>query len=446
VTARDRSVLHVDLDAFFVAVERVRDPSLVGRPVVVGGSPEQRGVVAAASYEAREYGVHSAMPMAQALRLCPDLVRVRGGHGLYGRASRAVFDVLGGYTPIIEKVSVDEAYLDLSGTGLLYDRAVDAAERMRREVRERLRLDLTIGVSRNRLVSKVASAFAKPRGLFDVRPGQESRFLAPLPVKVLPGIGPVTTKRLLDFRIPRLGTLAGTEGWFLEEVFGSYGPAMQRRARGEDDTPVRPPWERHEAKTIGHEQTFPRDTEDHGFLRAKLQELLADAARRLRAQGLLARKLTVRLRYADFVAETRDTTLPVPTDHDGELLEPALEILHRMATRRTLVRLLGVRLGGLSRGYWQGSLLDEGRARERQLVEALDGIRDRHGMGAVRVGETVWLGRGHVARGGVAAASSGLASPLPPRSSYPPDSPGTVTPTSTRPGGGRDSPAGTPPP
>ncbi|MBL7009551.1 MAG: DNA polymerase IV, partial [Planctomycetes bacterium] len=151
MTARDRSVLHVDLDAFFVAVERVRDPSLIGRPVVVGGSPEQRGVVAAASYEARAYGIHSAMPMAQAMWLCPDLVRVRGGHGLYGRASRAVFALLGNYTPIVEKVSVDEAYLDLSGTALLYSRAVDAAERMRKEVLERLRLDLTIGVSRNRL-------------------------------------------------------------------------------------------------------------------------------------------------------------------------------------------------------------------------------------------------------------------------------------------------------
>ncbi len=394
MAARDRSVLHVDLDAFFVAVERVRDPSLVGRPVVVGGSPEQRGVVAAASYEARAYGIHSAMPMAQALRLCPDLVRVRGGHDLYGRASRAVFSLLGAYTPVVEKVSVDEAYLDLSGTGLLFPRAVDAAERMRREVRERLRLDLTIGVSRNRLVSKVASAFAKPQGLFEVRPGQEARFLAPLPVKTLPGIGPVTTQRLLDFRIPRLGTLAATERWFLEEVFGSYGPAMQQRARGEDDTPVRPPWEQHEAKSIGHEETFPRDVEDHGFLRAKLQELLTGAARRLRAQGLLARKLTVRLRYADFVTEGRDATLPVATDHDGELLAPALDLLHRMATRRTLVRLLGVRLGGLSRGYWQGSLLDEGRARERRLVAALDGIRDRHGSSAVRVGETVWLGSG----------------------------------------------------
>jgi len=212
-----RTVLHADLDAFFVAVERVRDPRLRGRPVVVGGSPAERGVVAAASYEARALGIHSAMPMAQALRLCPDLVRVRGSHGLYRRASRAVFELLGAYTPIVERVSVDEAYLDLSGTERLFGRAVDAAERMRREVRERLRLDLSIGVACNRLVSKIASAFAKPRGLFEVLPGQEARFLAPQPVATLPGVGPVTERRLLDFNIPRLGQLAVTERWFLEE-------------------------------------------------------------------------------------------------------------------------------------------------------------------------------------------------------------------------------------
>ena len=386
-----RSILHVDLDSFFVAVERVVDPKLRDRPVVVGGSAAQRGVVAAASYEAREYGIHSAMPMARAVRLCPDLVRVTPTPGLYGRASRAVFAILGDYTPVVEKVSVDEAYLDLTGTQLLFDRALDAAQTMREEIRERLRLDVTIGVSRNRLVSKVASGFAKPRGLFDVHPGQESRFLAPLPVKVLPGIGPVTTRRLHDFNIQRLGVLAGTEAWFLEEVFGSYGPAMQRRARGEDDTPVCPPWESPEAKTVGHEETFARDTQDHGFLRAKLQQMLESATRRLREDGLLARKVHVKLRYADFLTETRDATLPSATDHDAELLDAASALLHRMATRRTLVRLLGVRLGGLQRGFWQGSLLDRRGNQERRLLSALDEVRRRYGVTAVRSGCTVWL-------------------------------------------------------
>jgi len=388
---RERTVVHVDLDAFFVAVERVREPRLRGRPVVVGGAPEERGVVAAASYEARRHGIHSAMPMARALRLCPDLVRVPPSPELYRRASRAVFAILRHYTPVVEPVSVDEDYLDLTGTGLLFGRAVDAAEGLRREVRERLGLDATVGISRNRLVSKVASAFAKPCGLFDVRPGQEPRFLAPLPVVRLPGIGPVTERRLRDLNIPRLGLLAATPDWFLEEVFGACGPAMQSRARGEDDTPVSPPWERPEAKSIGHEETFPRDTDDHTFLRARLQDLLGRAAARLRAKGLLARRLTVHLRYADFVDETRDTTLPRPTDHDVELLEPALALLHRMAVRRTLVRLLGVRLSGLTRGFWQAGLWEEQRARERRLLVTLDRVRAKYGRRAVASGASVLL-------------------------------------------------------
>ncbi|MDP6849933.1 MAG: DNA polymerase IV [Planctomycetota bacterium] len=389
--SRSRSVLHVDLDAFFVAVERVLNPSLNGLPVVVGGAPEKRGVVAAASYEARSFGIHSAMPMAQALRLCPDLVRVHGSHGMYSRASRAVFGILGNFTPIVEKVSVDEAYLDMTGTGLAIGRTLDAAEKMRKEVRERLRLDLTVGVSENRLVSKVASAFAKPQGLFDVRPGQEARFLAPLPVKTLPGVGPVTEKKLLDFNLPKLGAVANTEAWFLEEVFGSYGPALQRRARGQDDTPVLPPWERPQEKSIGHEETFPEDVGDDAFLRAKLQVLLSAATRRLRKKSLLARKVSIRLRWADFVTVSRDFTLPLATDHDAELLEPALELLHRMQTRRTLVRLLGVRLGGLCRGFWQGSLHEPQRGRERSLVHALDSIRDRYGEKSVQTGEAARL-------------------------------------------------------
>ncbi len=388
---RLRSVLHADLDAFFVAVECVLNPRLKGRPVVVGGAPEKRGVVAAASYEARSFGIHSAMPMAQAFRLCPDLVRVSGSHAMYSRASRAVFEILGNFTPIVEKVSVDEAYLDMTGTNLVVGRTLDAAEKMRREVRERLRLDLTIGSSQNRLVSKVASAFAKPQGLFDVRPGQEARFLAPLPVKTLPGVGPVTEEKLLGFNLPTLGSLANTETCFLKERFGSYGASLRRRARGEDETPVLPPWERPQEKSIGHEETFPEDTGDDDFLHAKLQALLSAATRRLRKRALLARKVTIRLRWADFVTVSRDFTLPLATDHDGELLKPALELLHRMQTRRTLVRLLGVRLSGLCRGFWQGSLHEVQGSPGRSLVQALDSIRDRYGDSSVQTGEEVRL-------------------------------------------------------
>lgn len=392
-TASDgRSILHVDLDAFFVSVERVLDPRLNGRPVVVGGSPEGRGVVAAASYEARQFGVHSAMPMGQALRLCPDLVRVGGSHDLYSRASKAVFDLIGAYTPLVEKVSVDEAYLDLSGTHHLFGNALDAADRMRKEVKERLRLDLTVGVSSNRLVSKVASGFAKPCGLFDVQPGQEPRFFAPLPIKVMPGIGPVTGKRLRDFHIDQLGVLADTDAWFLEEVFGSYGSSMKRRARGQDETPVCPPWERPERKSLGHERTFAEDTDDLKVLRGRLQRLLEKACAEMRAKGLLARTLSVKLRYADFVTETRDLTLPQPSDHDLEWWEVAEQQLDRMMSkRRTLVRLLGVRFTGLERGFWQGGLFEEERTVQRGRIAVLDKIRNKYGEKSVQSGDRLWL-------------------------------------------------------
>ena len=392
ITGGGRSILHVDLDAFFVSVERVLDPRLNGRPVVVGGSPEGRGVVAAASYEARQFGVHSAMPMGQAMRLCPDLVRVGGSHGMYSRASKAVFELIGAYTPMVEKVSVDEAYLDLSGTHHLFGNALDAADRMRKEVKERLRLDLTVGVSSNRLVSKVASGFAKPCGLFDVRPGQEPRFFAPLPIKVLPGIGPVTGKRLHDFHIDQLGVLADTDGWFLEEAFGSYGSSMKRRARGQDETPVCPPWERPERKSLGHERTFAEDTDDLKVLRGRLQRLLEKTCAEMRSKGLLARTLSVKLRYADFVTETRDLTLAQPSDHDLEWWEVAEQQLERMMSkRRTLVRLLGVRFTGLERGFWQGGLFEEERVVQRGRIAVLDKIRNKYGEKSVQSGDRLWL-------------------------------------------------------
>lgn len=389
---RERAILHVDLDAFFVSVERVLNPKLRGRPVVVGGPPEGRGVVAAASYEARRYGISSAMPMGQAMRLCPDLVRVGGSHGFYARASKAVFDLIGSYTPIVEKVSVDEAYLDLSGTEHLFGHALDAADRMRREVKERLRLDLTVGVSTNRLVSKVASGFAKPCGLFDVRPGQEPRFFAPLPVRVMPGIGPVTAGRLRDFHIDLLGTLAGTDRWFLEEVFGSYGGSMRRRARGVDETPVCPPWERPARKSIGHERTFAEDTDDLQVLRGRLQRLLEKTCAEMRSKGLLGRTLSIKLRYADFVTETRDLTLPQPSDHDLEWWQVAAEQLQRMMQkRRTLVRLLGVRFTGLERGFWQGGLFEQERTVQRERITVQDRLRSRYGEKAVQCGDRLWL-------------------------------------------------------
>jgi DNA polymerase-4 len=388
---KQRSVLHVDLDTFFVSVERVLNPNLCGKPVVVGGSAQQRGVVAAASYEARQYGVHSAMPMAQAKRLCPDLTRVRGSHKMYSRASRAVFALLGGYTPVIEKVSIDEAYLDLSGTHHLFGDALDAADEMRRRVKEELRLDLSVGISANRLVSKVASAHAKPFGLCDVVHGGEARFFSPMAVKKLPGIGLVTANKLRDFNIDYLGVLADTEKQLLEDVFGSHGAAMQRRARGECNVEVCPPWQRSAPKSIGHEQTFASDIDDMKLLRGHIQLLLEQACARVRSKSLAAKTLSLKVRFADFTTRTRDISLPQHSDNEQLWMQQAVVLLEKMLKRRSLVRLLGVRFTNFSANYFQSSLFDAEGAEQRARTAIADDLREKYKGSSFKSGASLWV-------------------------------------------------------
>lgn len=390
---RKRIVLHVDLDAFFVSVERVLDPSLCGKPVVVGGSAEGRGVVAAASYEARAFGVRSAMPMAQALRLCPQLVRVRGSRGVYGRASRAVFERLLRYTPLLEKVSVDEAYLDLTGCVQLREGGFATALRMREEIREALRLDLSVGIATNRLVAKVGSGFAKPAGVFEVLPGQEARFLAPQPIRVLPGIGPATERRLQELGIRTLGQIQCLDGALLEECFGRHGAELQRRALGEDERPVREQGDRRAPKSVGHERTFAKDVRDPQVLRGRLQELVEQGLSRLREQGLAARTFSLKLRTADFDTRTRDATLAQPSNLDGDWWPEAVRLLEKELRPGMAVRLLGARFTGLDTQVIQGGLFeDPARVAGRARTELLDRVRARYGEGALRGGERLFLG------------------------------------------------------
>lgn len=381
-----RTILHADLDSFFVACERIRDPLLRGRPVVVGGAPERRGVVSSASYEARRFGIRSAMPVGQALRLCPDLVVVPPTPGLYGRASRAVMELLAGYSPVVEKASVDEAYVDLTGTGRLFGTALDLAVRVRREIKDRLGLEATLGVATNRLVSKVAAQLAKPSGLLDVMPGQEAGLLAPLRVERLPGVGPRTRSRLCTLGIARVGELARVPPTCLEAAFGLCGLVLHRRARGEDDTPLSTS---RAALSVGTETTFSVDTADRVHLEAMLMSQVERTARELRTMGVQARTITVRVRYADFVDASRSRTIDPPSDIDMELFEEARELMRRALARRTLVRLLGVRFSGFDHTGWQMGLFDgRGRARRRALVLALDEVRTRHGSDSVRWGRT----------------------------------------------------------
>lgn len=353
-----RVVFHVDLDAFFVAVERVLDPSLMGRPVVVGGSPDGRGVVAAASYEARAFGVRSAMPMARAVRLCPQLVRVRGSRDAYRRASRAVFGLLRELSPRLQKVSIDEAFLELTGQPLRHGRAFDTAIHLQSEVRRRFRLDLSMGIASNRLVAKVASGASKPVGVLEVRPGQEARFLAPLAVRKLPGIGPATAERLHALRISTLGELANADPERLTLHLGREVEGLQRRAQGVDNSPVRPPAPDALPKSISHESTFPVDRSDLRFLSTQLERLLHATAERLRDREAYARTVSVKLRMADFLTCTRDRTLAHPGREDGDFLPAALELLEGLVDGHQPVRLLGVKLAGIERGAWQPALFE----------------------------------------------------------------------------------------
>lgn len=353
-----RIIFHVDLDAFFVAVERVLDPSLQGKPVVVGGSPSGRGVVAAASYEARAYGVRSAMPMARAVRLCPSLVRVRGSRDAYRRASKAVFARFHELTPQVQGMSIDEAYLDLSEQLESAQVAEDCARALQRRVREELRLDLSVGIASNRVVAKVASGQAKPCGVLRVLPGEEAAFLAPLPVRKLPGIGPATAARLADARIRTLGELVAAEPRRLQARLGHEVERLQRRAAGVDLSPVRVPDAQRLPKSISQETTFAQDRRDRPFLLGKLQSLLSQTAQRLRSHSAVARTVSVKLRHADFTTLTRDCTLPHSGRLDADFLPSAQALLEGLLEDQPAVRLLGVKLAGIHRGCWQPTLFE----------------------------------------------------------------------------------------
>src|ERR1700680_254814 len=300
-------ILHVDMDAFFVSVELLDRPELRGKPVVVGGQPGQRGVVTAASYEARKYGIQSAMPLRTAGRLCPHAVFLESRHHLYSEWSDRVAAILGKYSPVVEMASVDEAYLDLAGTGRLHGPPFAAAHSLLREITAKTGLPCSAGLARTRLVAKVASDQAKPRGLLWVPAGAEAAFLAPLGVRRIPGIGKVTEAALRKLEIERVEQLAALPQEKLEAIFGRWGTALYRKSRGEDSYEF---FTDAEPKSISHSHTFGSDTRDAGALGAMLSRLGQKAAKRLREAGLEANTVSVTIRYAGFQTVTRAKTLP----------------------------------------------------------------------------------------------------------------------------------------
>jgi DNA polymerase-4 len=378
------TILHVDMDAFFVSVELLERPELRGKPVVVGGRPDQRGVVSAASYEARKYGIHSAMPLRTAGRLCPHAVFLDGHHEKYSEWSDRVASILAKFSPIVEMVSIDEAYLDLGGTERLHGPPFAAADKLLRSITRSTGLPCSGGLATTRLVAKVASDQAKPRGLVWVAPGMEARFLAPLPIRKIPGIGEVTERALRALGIETVEQLAAHEQEKLEKIFGQWGTALYRKARGGDSYEFLIDAE---PKSISHNHTFGEDTSDVAEMESLLSHLSQKACKRLREAGLSARTLTLTIRYAGFQTYTRSKTVQEPVHLDTDIHAIFLELFrtHRDAQRK--VRLLGVALSGLCHGAQQLDLLEADR-REKldRLTKATDQLRDKFGFGSVQFG------------------------------------------------------------
>jgi DNA polymerase-4 len=382
--AATSSILHVDMDAFFVSVELLERPELIGKAVVVGGRPDQRGVVTAASYEARKFGVHSAMPLRTAGKLCPHAIFLDGHHRKYGEWSDRIAAILAKFSPIVEMVSIDEAYLELAGTERLHGPPLAATDKLLRMITATTGLPCSGGLAATRLVAKVASEQAKPRGLVWVAPGSEARFLAPLPVRKIPGIGEVTERALRALGLETVGQLADLPQEKLEKIFGQWGTALYRKARGGDSYEFVIDAE---PKSISHNHTFGEDTNDTEGLVAMLSHLSQKACKRLRESGLTARTLTLTIRYAGFDTYTRSKTLPEATLLDGDIFAVFQKLFREHRDEKRKIRLLGVSLGGFSHGVRQLDLLEaERRGKLEKLTRAADNLRDRFGFDSVKFG------------------------------------------------------------
>jgi DNA polymerase IV len=387
INSSSSCILHVDMDAFFVSVELLDQPELRGKPVVVGGQPNQRGVVTAASYEARKYGIHSAMPLRTAGRLCPHAVFLESRHSLYSEWSERIAKILTKYSPIVEMASVDEAYLDLAGTERLHGPPLAAAHVLLREITRTTGLPCSGGLARTRLVAKVASDQAKPRGLLWIPAGSEAQFLAPLSVRCVPGIGKVTEKALHALGIKTVGEIASMPEETFEQRFGKWGTALHRKAHGIDTYEFSLDAE---PKSISHNHTFSSDTADAETLDATLSLLCQKVAKRLRESGLSASTVTLTIRYESFETITRSRTLREPTHLDPELFETVKHLFERHQDPRRKIRLLGVALSSFTHGGQQLGLLDAGKHEKlERLAKATDGLRDRFGFSKVQFGGSV---------------------------------------------------------
>jgi DNA polymerase-4 len=392
VVVMQRLICHVDMDAFFVSVEELYDPSLKGKPVVVGGRANQRGVVAAASYEARKFGVHSAMPLRTAGHLCPHATFVEGHPERYKEYSQKVFAVLNRFSPLIEMASIDEAYIDLTGTERLHGPPLRAAHKLHEAIGRETSLRCSLGLASSRLVAKVSSDQAKPNGVLFVLPGREARFLAPLDVRKIPGVGKKMEASLHRIGIRRVGDLANLEESFLATRFGKWGLALAGKARGADaggwfDSEI---GAHEDPKSISHEHTFNLDTADKDQLETMLLKLSEMVSKRLREHELYARTIQLKLRLEDFSTVTRAHSLDHATQLDREVAGAVIRLFRETWDNKTPVRLLGVHAGSLQPVEGQMSLLEEpNTARLRSAFRSVDHIRNRFGASSVSLAKTL---------------------------------------------------------
>jgi DNA polymerase-4 len=377
-----RTIFHLDLDAFFVSVERILDPSLKGKPVIVGGDPKYgRGVVAACSYEARAYGLHSAMPIRTAYRLCPHGIYIHGSHGEYSLFSRAVKNILLQYAPVVQRASIDEFYMDFTGCRNVYGSLFTFAPFLQKEIWYKLSLPCSIGIGSNKTIAKIGSDCLKPNGITYILPGMEKEFLAPMPVESIPGVGKVTLKDLHSKGIYKIGDITELPQDYFAVAYGKYGIDLYRKACGQGSEYLTV---EHEQKSISHERTFA-DVTSKKFLKEKLFKLTGKVCQELRDKNWLTSSVNIKLRYSDFKTLTRSRKIR-PTDDDKIIFDTACNMLMKAYTRRVAVRLIGIGISKFSSFSEQEELFEWEDIKRRKMLRAITRLRDRYGYEVIRVG------------------------------------------------------------
>jgi len=375
-------IMHIDMDTFFVSVERVCNPGLEGKPIIVGGDPAGRGVVACASYEVRKYGVKAGMPLSTAKKLCPSAIFLKGSWEKYSMYSEKVMSILNNYTPDIEQVSIDEAYLDLTGTERLWGHPYELAENIQRRIKKETGLDATIGLGSNKLIAKIASGLAKPRGVLWIMPNYEAAFLSYLPLEKIPGVGPKTAQIFKELNIRTAKELLSIPSEWIRRTFGDSGLSIYKRAMGIDDSKVisfsQLP------KSVSREITFDEDTENLSYLIAILQYLMEELCTRIRAMKAMCKTISLKLRYSDFQTIERSAQLNNFSCLSYEIFPVAKELLIKNYNRRVKIRLIGITFSNLIYNYRQGFLFEEKERRKWSLLAPyIDKIRSKYGFSSI---------------------------------------------------------------